>query len=73
MATTRPSSERIDALERRIAKLEAQSQPLGKTCPECHAFGLEVAVRHAAFDGRGFQMIRCRFCDFAEEKGTLVG
>jgi hypothetical protein len=62
MATTRRASHQIDALERRIAKLEAKSQPLGKTCPKCHAFGLEGYVR------RGLQMIRCRFCDFDEEK-----
>jgi hypothetical protein len=62
MATTRPASHQIDALERRVAELEAQSQPLGKTCPKCHAFGLESYVR------QGLQMIRCRFCDFAEEK-----
>ena len=69
MATTRrPASDRMDALERRIAKLEAQSQPLGKTCPKCHAFGLESYVRHTAFDGQGLQMVRCQFCDFAEEK-----
>ena len=68
MATTRPASHRMDALERRIAKLEAQSQPLGKTCPKCHAFGLESYVRRTAFDGQGLQMMRCRFCDFAEEK-----
>jgi hypothetical protein len=68
MATTRPASDRMDALERRIAKLEAQSQPLGKTCPKCHAFGLENYVRRTAFGGQGLQMIRCRFCDFAEEK-----
>jgi hypothetical protein len=62
MATTRPASHRIDALERRVEKLEAQSQPLGKTCPKCHAFGLESYLR------QGLQMIGCRFCDFAEEK-----
>jgi hypothetical protein len=62
MATTRPASHRIDTLERRIAKLEAQSQPPGKTCPQCHVFGLEGYMR------QGLQMIRCRFCDFAEEK-----
>jgi len=59
---------RIDALERRIAKLEAQSQPLGKTCPECHAFGLESYVLRTAFNGHGLQMVKCRFCAFAEEK-----
>jgi hypothetical protein len=59
---------RMDALERRIAKLEAQSQPLGKTCPQCHAFGLESYVLRAAFGGQGSQMVRCRFCAFAEEK-----
>ncbi len=68
MTTTRPASDRMDALERRIAKLEAQSQPLAKTCPKCHAFGLESYVRRTAFDGQGLQMMRCRFCDFAEEK-----
>ncbi len=62
MGTTRPASHRMDAFERRIAELEAQSLPLGKTCPKCHAFGLESYVR------QGLQMIRCRFCDFAEEK-----
>jgi hypothetical protein len=67
MATTRPASDRMDALERRIVKLEAQSQPLGKTCPKCHAFGLESYERDTAFDGQGLQMMRCRFCDFAEE------
>jgi|SRR5690348_3721516 hypothetical protein len=68
MATTdRPASDRMDALERRIAKLEAQSQPLGKACPKCHAFGLESYVRRTAFDGQGLQMMRCRFCDFDEE------
>jgi hypothetical protein len=59
---------RMDALERRIAKLEAQSQPLGKTCPQCHAFGLESYVLRTAFDGQELQMVRCRFCAFAEEK-----
>jgi hypothetical protein len=68
MATTRHAFDRMDALERRIAKLEAQSQPIGKTCPKCHAFGLESYVRRTAFDGQGLQMMRCRFCDFAEEK-----
>lgn len=68
MTTTRPASDRMDALERRIAKLEAQSQPLAKTCPKCHAFGLESYVRRTAFDGQGLQMMRCRFCDFAEGK-----
>ncbi len=68
MATTTPSSARMDALERRIAKLEGQSQPLGKLCPKCHAFGLEVFVHHTAIEGKGLQMMRCRFCDFAEEK-----
>jgi hypothetical protein len=58
----------MDALERRIAKLEAQSQPLGKTCPQCHAFGLESYVLRTAFGGQGLQMVRCRFCDFAEEE-----
>jgi hypothetical protein len=58
----------MDALEQRIAKLEAQSQPLGKTCPQCHAFGLESYVLRTAFDGQGLQMVRCRFCAFAEEK-----
>ena len=61
MTTTRPASDRMDALERRIAKLEAQSQPLAKTCPKCHAFGLESYVRRTAFDGQGLQMMRCRF------------
>jgi hypothetical protein len=59
---------RMDALERRIAKLEAQSQPLGKTCPQCHAFGLESYVLRTAFDGQELQMVRCRFCAFDEEK-----
>ncbi len=68
MATRRHSLDRMDALERRIAKLEAQSEPLGKTCPKCHAFGLENHVRRTVFDGQGVQMMRCRFCDFAEEK-----
>jgi hypothetical protein len=68
MATARRASPRIDALERRIAKLEAQSQPLGKTCPECHAFGLESYVLRTASGGKGLQMVRCRFCAFAEEK-----
>jgi hypothetical protein len=62
MPTTTPASHQIDALERRVAKLEAQSQPLGKTCPKCHAFGLGSYVR------KGLQMMRCRFCDFEEEK-----
>jgi hypothetical protein len=62
MATTRPASHQIEMLERRVAKLEAQSEPLGKTCPKCHAFGLESYVR------QGLQMMRCRFCDFAEEE-----
>jgi hypothetical protein len=68
MATTRNASDRMDALERRIAKLEAQLQPPGKACPKCHAFGLESYVRHAAFDGQGLRMIRCHFCDFAGEE-----
>ena len=68
MATARHASHRMDVLERRIAELEAQSQPLGKTCPECHAFGLESYVLRTAFGGQGLQMMRCRFCDFAEEK-----
>ena len=68
MATPRPSSDRMDALERRLAKLEAQSKPLGKMCPKCHAFGLEIYVRRTASEGKGLQMIRCRFCDIAEEK-----
>jgi hypothetical protein len=68
MATARHASHRMDALELRIAKLEAQSQPLGKTCPKCHAFGLESYVLRTAFDGQGLQMMRCRFCAFAEEK-----
>jgi hypothetical protein len=68
MATSRHALDRMDALERRIAKLEAQSQPLGKTCPKCHAFGLESYVRRTALDGQGLQMIRCRFCAFAEKK-----
>jgi hypothetical protein len=68
MATARHASHQIDALERRVAKLEAQSQPLGKTCPQCHAFGLESYVLRTAFDGQGLQMMRCRFCAFAEEK-----
>jgi len=59
---------RMAALERRIAKLEAQSQPLGKTCPQCHAFGLESYVCRTASNGHGLQMVRCRFCAFAEEK-----
>jgi hypothetical protein len=66
MATARHASHRMDALERRIAELEAQSQPLGKTCPECHAFGLESYVLRTAFGGQGLQMMRCRFCAFAE-------
>ena len=61
MATTRPASDRMEALERRIAKLESQSQPLAKACPKCHAFGLESYVRRTAFDGDGLQMMRCRF------------
>ena len=68
MATARHASHRMDVLERRIAELEAQSQPLGKTCPECHAFGLERYVLRTAFGGQGLQMMRCRFCGFAEEK-----
>ena len=68
MATARHASHRMDALERRIAELEAQSQPLGKTCPECHAFGLESYVLRTVFGGRGLQMTRCRFCAFAEEE-----
>jgi hypothetical protein len=68
MAAARHASHRMDALERRIAKLEAQSRPLGKTCPQCHAFGLESYVLRTAFGGQGLQMMRCRFCDFAEEK-----
>ena len=70
MAASRHAFDRIGALERRIAKLEAQSEPLGKTCPKCHAFGLESYVRHTAFDGQGLQMMRCRFCAFAEEQMT---
>jgi hypothetical protein len=66
MATARHASHRMDALERRIAELEARSQPLGKTCPECHAFGLERYVLRTAFGGQGLQMMRCRFCAFAE-------
>ena len=62
MASARPASHQIDALERRIAKLEAQSQPPGKTCPKCHAFGLENYVH------QGLQIMRCHFCDFQEEK-----
>jgi hypothetical protein len=62
MATARPASHQTDALERRVAKLEAQSLPLGKTCPKCHAFGLE------SYMSQGLQMMRCRFCAFAEEK-----
>jgi hypothetical protein len=62
MASTTPASHRIDALERRVVELETQSQPPGKTCPKCHAFGLERYVR------QGLQMTRCRFCDFDEEK-----
>ena len=72
MATARHASHRMDALERRIANLEAQSQPLGKTCPKCHAFGLENYVLRTAFDGQGLQMMRCQFCDFAEEKMPAV-
>jgi hypothetical protein len=63
---------RMDALERRIAKLEAQSQPLGKTCPECHAFGLESYMLRTAFDGQELQMVRCRFCAFDEEKMPAI-
>jgi hypothetical protein len=68
MATARHASHRLDALERRIGKLEAQSQPLRKMCPECHAFGLESYVLRPALGGQGLQMIRCLFCAFAEEK-----
>ena len=63
-----PASLRMDALERRIAKLEAHSRPLGKTCPQCHAFGLESYVLRTAFGGQGLQMVRCQFCEFAEEE-----
>jgi hypothetical protein len=65
MTTARHASRRT--LEQRIAKLEAQSQPLGKTCPQCHAFGVESYLLRTA-DGQELQMVRCRFCAFAEQK-----
>jgi hypothetical protein len=68
MATSKPTSDRLNALERRMAKLEAQSQPLGQACPKCHAFGFESYVPQTIFDGKGLRMMRCRFCNFAEEE-----
>ena len=53
----RQSTEmRMDALERRIAKLESQLQPLGATCPKCRAFGFryDSAVPRTGFGGKKF-------------------
>jgi hypothetical protein len=67
----RQSTEmRMDALERRIAKLESQLQPLGATCPKCRAFGFryDSAVPRTGFGGKNLHMMKCRFCGFTEEK-----
>ena len=63
-------SDRMDALERRIAKLESHLQPMGDLCPKCRAFGFQVQshVLRTAHGGQRLHMMKCRFCGFAEEK-----
>ena len=42
MITIKAASNGMNALELRIAKLEAASQPMGGLCPKCDAFGFRV-------------------------------
>jgi hypothetical protein len=68
------AANRMRALELRIAKLEAASQPVDLMCPQCHAFGLRVEndVARGISGGKRLHIITCRFCPFSEEKWEAI-
>jgi hypothetical protein len=64
---------RIDALEKRIAELEAKLQRApGEACPRCGAleYRAEKSVPHPQFGEMGTRVhhMKCGECDFADEK-----
>jgi hypothetical protein len=64
---------RIDALEKRVAELEARLQRApGEACPKCGALDYRVdkAAPHQRFGGMGARVhhMKCGACGFTDEK-----
>ena len=70
--------ERIDALEKRIAELEARlKRAPGEACPKCGAleYRVEKSTPHPQFGEMGTRVhhMKCGACGFADEKMILPG